>query len=628
VDFKPRPGARKKTSVFPRDKTEAVAATAVRLAELGPVLVFAGQARWVPSMAKAVLMALGPAPLEHPWPSAEWRLFVTVCTEELGEDSFELNAARLGVICHSNSLPPQVRIAVEKLIARQPPRVIVATSTLGQGVNIGVSSAIVATTSIGTTTIRKRDFWNICGRAGRAFVDSEGKVLYAIDATQEAWRVRNAEASAKRYFDLAHLDSVESGLLQVVALIRRLAEKASVSFEVLLELIAHNDFGRCGSQKATIETLVDWIDDHLLALHVAYAGDSPSPDVSWVDDAFRDSLAAIQERGRHGATNPPQVLPFLKARATGVLLRVPSATDRRAVIASGLPLSVSIAALNHLDQFRAAVDHYLDDPHGPALNALVLAFETWAREHAKTIIPQMPPAAVLDEIRPLWLSGRALRGIVQTCGDDSIDTCTELYGFQLPWLFHSVAQKLDKTLEEPRFSALAKVGLLVELGLPSEGAARVFLAGVRSRAVSTELGQFVVDPSASVSRIRQSLLSAETTAALSSVISEAAKGWLQLLSNERDTAETAPTRGNRFRLNLDVPAAVDLLHVRELRRGDGFWLCSTDARFKTRVRATDALRDLANDPCFVLSRDGDRWVQTCRDPRRSPVPEGLEDFFF
>jgi len=175
---------------FPRTKTQAVAATAARLAELGPVLIFAGQAQWVPSMARSVLMALGTDAPAHQWPETEWKIFEAVCQEELGENSLELQAARVGVICHSNKLPPQVRILVEKLMAKQPPRIIVATTTLGQGVNIGISSVIVSTTSIGQNLrISKRDFWNICGRAGRAFIDGEGKVLFAIDGTRSKWHI-------------------------------------------------------------------------------------------------------------------------------------------------------------------------------------------------------------------------------------------------------------------------------------------------------------------------------------------------------------------------------------------------------------------------------------------------------
>jgi len=320
IDFKevPRvtPKGRMKYRAFPQNKTEVVAATASRLAELGPVLIFAGQARWVSSMAEAVLLAFGPKAPVHPWPETEWRILEAVCQEELGDGSFELAAARVGVICHSNKLPPQVRISVEKLIAKCQPRIIVATTTLGQGVNIGISSVIVATTSIGASPISKRDFWNICGRAGRAFVDGEGKVLFAIDMTGKSWQVRNAENAAKKYFDIAHLDQVESGLLQLVRYLHMLASKVGISFEALLELAANDNFDRCGDEKATVESLVDWIDDQLLALHVAYKGDDST--VDWVDDAFRESLAAIQEKSRKERSHEEQLIAFLKGRVGGV----------------------------------------------------------------------------------------------------------------------------------------------------------------------------------------------------------------------------------------------------------------------------------------------------------------------
>ena len=603
---------------FPSTKPEAVAATAVRLAKLGPVLIFAGQAQWVPSMAKGVLLALGTDAPAHPWPETEWRIFEAVCKEELGEDSLELQAARVGVICHSNKLPPQVRISVEKLMAKHPPRIIVATTTLGQGVNIGISSVIVSTTFIGAQSqISKRDFWNICGRAGRAFVDGEGKVLFAIDCTRTAWQVRNDEAIAKGYFDISHLDQIESGLLQVVRVLRTLAANAGISFDVLLELVANDSFDSCGEKKKTVEGLLDWIDDHLLALHVAYkGGDDPTVTAEWVDDAFRESLAAIQERSRVEGGQDAQLMGFLEARTAGVLRKVPSPEARRAVVASGLPLSVGLVAFNQLDIFRQMVDRYLDaDPSGESLGGLVQEFESWARENAKTITEDMPDQELLDKIRPQWLGGASLRKIVETCGEECGDICIGLYGYQLPWLFHSVAQKLDKLTEENRVEALCKAGLLVELGLPTEAAAKVFLAGVRSRTAAVELGAFVTNPSASVRRIRNALLDPSTVAALSSSVSPPTLEWLHMLSVEHGATEAAPPRCATFR--LDAPNEVNVIHVRQVGDLDSIYLCSTDARFKYDVRATDEMPfdRLANDPRFVFVRDGNGWRQQCRDPR-------------
>lgn len=612
VEFRQVPKTAKKTRTFPASKTEAVAATAVRLAELGPVLIFAGQARWVPSMAKAVLLAVGQDAPAHSWPETEWNLFEAVCKEELGDDAFELAAARLGVICHSNNLPPQVRISIEKLIAKYPPRIIVATTTLGQGVNIGISSVIIATPSIGQQQISKRDFWNICGRAGRAFVDGEGKVLFAIDMTKDDWQIKKAEKDAKYYFDRSHLDQVKSGLLQLVGYLLNVASAADVSFEVLLELVANNSFDLLQEHKANAEAVLDWIDDQLLALHLAYTGDDANLPANWVDDAFRDSLAAIQESQTDGEKH---LLGFLKARAEGVLRKTPPEA-RRAIIASGLPLSVGLAAFSQLTVFREMVDRYLNsDFDEAALNAFVLEFESWARENATSIVEAMPSEELLATIRPQWLRGDSLRAIVETSGAEASGICSDLYGYKLPWLFHAVAQNLDKGAEENRIEALSKVSLLVELGLPTESAAKVFLAGVRSRAAAVELSQYVTNPTASISGIRTALLDADIVAELSTTISASALEWLQLLSAELGSQKVAYPRCTRFRLN--TPEHVDALHVRKYDPDGSVYLCSADARFKFAVGSSGDLPfdKLADDPRFVFLRDGEAWVQQSRDPR-------------
>ena len=377
-----------------------------------------------------------------------------------------------------------------------------------------------------------------------------------------------------------------------------------------------------------MEGIVDWIDDQLLALHVAYKGDDLTMTVDWVDDAFRDSLADIQERSKQAAGHENQLLGFLKARVKGVLLKVPTSEARRAVIASGLPLSVGVLAFDQLDVFRGMVDRYLaSEQTQAALGVLVLEFETWGRQHAKTIVEEIPEQVTLDRIRPQWLEGASLRKIIEMCGDESTDICVELYGYQLPWLFHSVAQKLDKQTEENRVEALAKVGLLVELGLPSEAAAKVFLAGVRSRAAAVELSRFVTNPAASVSRIRSALLDSATVEALSASVSESTREWLHLLSAEHGAPAVAPPQCASFR--LEAPGEVNTLHVRQQTPPCSIFLCSTDGRFKYAVCPTEEMPfdKFANDARFAFSRDGEAWIQRSRDPRFQPVSSLFSDIF-
>ncbi|HMP72085.1 MAG TPA: DEAD/DEAH box helicase [Kiritimatiellia bacterium] len=622
---------KKRGRKFPKNKTEAVAATATRLADLGPVMIFAAQARWVPSMARAVLLALQAADTpSHQWPETEWKLFEAVCSEEMGSDCIELEAARVGVVCHSNRLPPQVRMALEKLMASGQPRIIVATTTLGQGVNIGVSSVIVSQTLIGQDhRISGRDFWNICGRAGRAFVDGEGKVLFAIDATKAAWQVRNETQLSEEYLNILTVDKVQSGLLQVIRALRLIAERAGVSFETLLELSANGDFGRLGNGADQAKALTDLVDDQLLTLHAAHQGCDPVCDqVDWVEEVFRGSLAAIQADSMPGV-DIEQIISLMKARTTGVLRGVPSALARKAIISSGLPLSVGVLAFRDLEIFRNNVDVYLAGAKdGAAIEQMVSEFEDWAMENANAICDSIASKDVLNVVRGQWIGGTSLLSIRQSCEDDPLKICTGFYGYELSWLFHAVAQKLDPEAEVERRAALELVSLLLELGLPNEAASKVFLAGIRSRAAAVELGTYVVDASASPKRIRNALLNPETVKKLKPVLSDETASWLDLLAGDQTTSTEQIPAFPGFK--LAVPKEVTTLHARMLPVKNTAFLCSTNCRYVFPARTTEDLpfHTVANDPRFVFLRTDDHWRLHCRDPRLRPRKLSSDNWIF
>ena len=502
-------------------------------------------------------------------------------------------------------------------MAAQAPRVIVATTTLGQGVNIGISSVIVAQTLIGKNQwIAKRDFWNICGRAGRAFVDGEGKILFAIDVTKKARNVRSQEKRANEYLNLENLEKVDSGLLQVLQRIMQISEIAGVSFKVLIELIANGDFTQFGENAARIKAFIDLVDDQLLALHLDYQGPEPEGEsIDWVEAAFQGSLAAIQESEREDLEDG-SILSFMTARVTSVLKEVPDTPARRAIVASGLPLSVGKAAFHDLDEFRAMIDAYLSTDYGIAsLTEVVLQFENWARINASAICESIPEQELLDQIRPLWLDGTPIFEITEKCVKNALKICTEFYGYELSWLFHAVAQKLDRESEEQRVEALSLVSLLLELGLPTESSSKVFLAGVRSRSAAIELGTFVTDSSASIATIRDFFLRPKTVELLKPLLSAETVEWLDVLTSDRaEGTEEKPTISD---LILDAPADVVTLHSRKLPSDDTAYLCSTDGRFIFNAQSTDdfPFHSFANDPRFIFMKGETSWYLHCRAPR-------------
>jgi DEAD/DEAH box helicase len=613
VEAKPL-GFSRRRDPFPNDKSEAVAATAVRLSAIGPVMIFTARAISVPTLAKAVLLALGENPTAHPWPNHEWKVFEAVCQEELEPDALELRAARAGVVCHSNRLTTQVRLAVEHLMRAKPPRVIVATTTLAQGVNVGISSVIVASPYISQETIGKRDFWNICGRAGRAFVDGEGKILYAIDDNRKRWQIQKDEALARGYFDASTGDRVESGVLFVVQELRRFAAQAGVSFDLLLEIAANNDFSSLGIGAKAAEEICDLVDDELLALHAdSLANARGDESVKWVEDVFRDSLAVLQARAVGAETSPDDVIAFLKARVDSVLARVP-ASIRKAVVSSGLPLSIALKARDHLDTFRSIADAFIDaQPDSAALAIAVREIEAWVRVHAISVVRDMPSAANLDAIRDTWLAGVGLKGLRESLAKATAAT-TELYGYQLPWIVHAASQQLRASFEEARADALATIALLVELGVPTDLAARIFLAGVRSRSAATELSALKVELGLGIRDIARTLRTADVVKQLRPLVKETTAQWLDLMVEDWSRQRPAPPPDiQAFAMEgLDGP---ELLHVRRL--GDRIFLTTVDGRRRVAVKSTEELpfAAVANDPRVAFAHSNGAWRMVVRDPR-------------
>ncbi len=607
---------------FPRDKNEAVAATAVRLSEIGPVMIFTGKAKSVPGLAAAVLLALGEKPAPHPWPKHEWMVFESVCAEEMEPNAIVLQAARAGVVCHSNKLTPHVREALEYLMRSMSPRIIIATTTLAQGVNIGVSSVIIASPYMDITRISTRDFWNICGRAGRAFVDGEGKILYALDETKNAEEIRKNEDMAEQYFRGSTGGRVESGLLRVVQILRQLALEASVDFDVLLELAANNDFSSMGSEGDACADLCDLLDDELMALDTDQAVNPESADPSeWVERVFRHSLAAIQARSKASAgVRDDDVIAFLKARATSNFHRVPFQA-RRAIVTSGLPLSVALTADKNLDIFRRIADAYDAGGHEfSALSSAVESLEKWARTHAAQLAKGMPDSATMDALRGGWLGGIGLRELARIA-DEINDICRELYGYQLPWIIHAVSQQLRCAGESDRADAFAEIALLVELGVPTDTAARIVLAGVRSRVAATELSSLDVAFGVTVPEIRGKLRDPEFTGHIRSSVSAATAVWLDVIAAD-NTRLSRPVVPSFAPFRIRGTPHTHTLHARTI--GRDLLLSSTDGQTRIRVKPSEDLPfdRVANDPRVAFIRREDTWHAAIRDPRTSIQSHG------
>lgn len=165
---------------YPESKKEAIVETAKKLEYLGSTLIYVAKKSSCKTYAEAYARSIKDEAPYHFKNEIERKIFELVCKESYSDTSLYDYVTR-GIFCHNADLFADVRISLEKLMQSEHPRVIIATSTLSQGVNLGVSTVIMTSVTNARNYLSKKDFWNLAGRAGRAFVDEEGKILVAFE---------------------------------------------------------------------------------------------------------------------------------------------------------------------------------------------------------------------------------------------------------------------------------------------------------------------------------------------------------------------------------------------------------------------------------------------------------------
>lgn len=602
---------------FPGNKNEAIAATAIRLSSIGPVMIFCGKTNSVSTMAKSVLIGLGTNPNIHPWPQYIWDVFTSSCQEELGLDTIEYKAARVGIICHSNKLPPLVRMATEKLMRSTPPKIIIATSTLAQGVNIGISSVIIASPYIGRNAINHSDFWNICGRAGRAFVDNEGKVLYTIDETEKPRKIQNNKKMAEAYFNMVNYESVRSGLLSCMINIRKVATSAGIDFETLLGLVAENDFSIFGENQNAFNSLCSMIDDALLAIiedqNVQSEEDDP---LHTIDRVFRGSLAVIQAQTYGEGMGENEVVSILQHRLFYLINNCPNKSERQVCVASGLPYKCAKKLYADHLELKAKLDEmFVDDYEIDKFFAFVEWIESWVRLNGEQIIDgKWPEQSEFNLIRNGWIIGTPLSELTNL-SKNALKICKDVYGYQLPWIIHGAAQILAKKGYKEDSDVLDALAAMLEFGLPNPIAVNIFLAGIRSRVVACELASLNEEWESIPAAIRKQLCNSEIVLRITPQISDNALSWLRVLEADTTKSEVIIPTFPPFTLN-DWKDSPERIIVRTF---DGStYLCTPDGRQFMAVKTNEKwpFDTIADDLRFAFVLNDGAYHLELLDPHQ------------
>lgn len=487
------PGCGRRRKSFPNDAGEAFAACALRFARYGTTLAFVPQARQVDSTARTLLVCIGLSEAlaesegevwDFPVPDDTSPLMLQaleMIADELGADSEVENFLRNGIAIHRGSLPARVKVAIERLVRSGEIRLVVATTTLGQGVNLPIRTVLVrGLQQDQTTVVNPMTFWNIAGRAGRAMHEIEGQVLFFNDIGRKRSVVRRQRRAISAIIDRSAIEQVVGCLHRILGLLsqRWEADAPDMTFEDLCLKLSEDDFDWArDSIRDNLRSVFDLVDQHLLAL--AIEGEFGPDQQDALQEVLRESLLFAQlEAHPIDDIDATAAREVLAARVRWVFRRVPQSKRREQFYRMGMLLTdcETIEAMRDelLDRIREAEAWAeLDDTERLDLLQSIAQLATHVQitsEAARSV-----PGNVLEIVRA-WLAGhRCVEMIEAGLGEELNDDPGKLGRFLEEYCVYGMAwvvsgfvsfarEELEAEGEElpavvEHFPALFKVGV-------------------------------------------------------------------------------------------------------------------------------------------------------------------------
>lgn len=290
---------------FPSNQNEMTLATAWRLVEEGQtVLIFCPLRVSVASLARLIVKLHDQGLLATIMPEElDISNALAVGAEWFGADDEILKCLRLGVAIHHGALPSPFRREIEALLHQRALKVTVASPTLAQGLNLSASVVLFSSLHRNRNLLTGSEFANVIGRAGRAFVDTEGLVLYPVFKPN-----RRTRANWLNLTDGARSRALESGLISIgrelVTRILRAVEPENVNafiqyltgtFDWSFPLIPNENDEDRGVSVARWRSNVAMLDTAILSVIGDETGDAGDV-IDVLADVMRDSLWERQMR--------------------------------------------------------------------------------------------------------------------------------------------------------------------------------------------------------------------------------------------------------------------------------------------------------------------------------------------
>jgi hypothetical protein len=497
VEQVPPRGQEKKP--YPRETKDLTLFAAWNFAQQGKrTLVFSTQANWVEGYGKAAVelnrRGYLPSLLED---EASIARALEVGREWLGDLHPAVKCLKLGVAIHHGRLPSPFLRELEALLAKGVLKVIVASPTLSQGLNLNAAVLLFPSLYRSAVLISGEEFANVAGRAGRAFVDVEGLIAHVIH-DRPAWRLQQWRGVVQS----AKARTLKSGLYQIIAeIIERLARegvldrgdaieylsnsreawKSKAEEDQLLADAADGEAGEDAEEEKIDEEpmsyLIEKLDATVLGLVEALdADDDDLPHL--LDEALQGSLWA-RHIAREDEAEQQRHKFILEARAK-VIWAHTTPEARKGHHAMGVGLEAGLAIDSMADELGALVDQADDaalsgdhDVLASALSGLatrLLVIRPFVPDKKNSLPPHW------GDILRQWVSGTD----VNVIGGENMRIIEDAFAYRLVWALEALRTR-RVTLGWSSETVSGGGAASLETGVPQLMMSMLIRAGLPSR---------------------------------------------------------------------------------------------------------------------------------------------------
>lgn len=143
--------------------------------------------------------------LPNYWSVAEddphWQSCLAAAEDYFTTQSFEYRLLVHGIAVHHGQMPALLARRLKVAIDRSNVRVVIATSTLSEGVNIPVNTLLIPSVHRSNSVFTVNEFSNLIGRAGRPGVATEGNALVVLPEREYRGRGRSRKVVWNRTWE-------------------------------------------------------------------------------------------------------------------------------------------------------------------------------------------------------------------------------------------------------------------------------------------------------------------------------------------------------------------------------------------------------------------------------------------